>query len=615
MPRYTGEEPMDPPVTPSPDRPTPLSVHPDGIPEELKARDSWVVWNYESRGGQWTKPPYRADQPHRKADSTNSDTWCSYGTALASYEDGKADGIGFIPVEGLVGIDLDHCRNSQTGEIDPYQMRIVNQANSRTEITVSGEGLRIFLRARMTTTRRRAEGLEIYPGGGGRYFTTTGLHLTGTPTTIESRQGELEFICSEYLPERTASSTSTTAAQYLAPSDNPSVNLNDAELIIRARGAKNGDAFSRLWDGDIAGHESHSEADLALASHLAYWTDRESTRMDRLFRMSGLMRDKWDERHGEQTYGERTITKAISTSVGRRQPSTGQPSTGVDDQDELAAIEAKANARQTLNELLNDIRTFIKRYLVLRDYEIDILTVWAVHTFCIEAFDYTPYLAITSATPSAGKTRVLEVLDLLIDDGTHQKSWLTASTTKAVLVRKIDSLHPVLLLDETDGAFTGNQEYAAALRSILNSGYSRRSGIASLCVGAQHDWKDFETFCCKAFAGIGHAHLPDTILTRSIPIEMKRKKRNEAVEKMRHREALQLATPIRKRIAAWAAPQISALKTARPQLPPGLDGRAEDICEPLVIIADMGGQRVVWKDTAGADRTLEQDRPRDREPF
>ena len=315
MPRRTCEEPMEPPVAPCSDRPTPLSVNPDGIPQEFKDHDSWVVWKYESRGGLWTKPPYRADQPHQKADSTKPDTWCPYRTALASYEEGKAEGIGFIPVKGLVGIDLDHCRNPQTGEIDLPAMRIVDQAKSHTEITVSGEGLRIFLRARLTTTRRRSERLEIYPGGGGRYFTTTGVHLKGTPTTIESRQGELEAICSEYLPEPTSSSRSRstkTAPQHVGAS----VSFNDAELITLARDAKNGDAFSRLWVGDTSGYDSHSEADLALASHLAFRTDRDPSRMDSLFRMSGLMRDKWDEPHGEHTYGDRTITKAISTSTG-----------------------------------------------------------------------------------------------------------------------------------------------------------------------------------------------------------------------------------------------------------------------------------------------------------
>ena len=252
---------------------------------------------------------------------------------------------------------------------------------------------------------------------------------------------------------------------------------------------------------------------------------------------------------------------------------------------------AVIGAQRELAQLLGDIKAFIRRHVVVTEHELVMLTAWFVHTFCIDAFFFTLYLAITSATPSAGKTRVLEVLDLLIDDGSHNKAWLTATTTKAVLVRKIDALQSVLLLDETDGAFKGNQEYAEAFRFILNSGHSRRSGIASLCVGPQHDWKDFKTFCPKAFAGIGRKNLPDTVLSCSIPIEMKRKRRDERVEKLRYREALEIVTHIRERIEAWVTPQIiSALKAARPELPPGLDGRAEDGCEPLLVIADMAGE-------------------------
>ena len=151
-------------------------------------------------------------------------------------------------------------------------------------------------------------------------------------------------------------------------------------------------------------------------------------------------------------------------------------------------------------DLIQKRGTYETAQRVLRDCHFDILAVRVLHTFCIDALFFTLYLAITSAIPSAGKTRMLEVLDLLIDDGSHNKAWLTASTTKAVLVRKIDAVQPVLLLDGTDGAFKGNQEYAEALRVILNQGYSRSSGIASLCVGPQHDYKDFRIFCPKAFA-------------------------------------------------------------------------------------------------------------------
>ena len=98
----------------------------------------------------------------------------------------------------------------------------------------------------------------------------------------------------------------------------------------------------------------------------------------------------------------------------------------------------------------------------------------------------------------SGKTRLLEVLELIV-----AKPWYTARVTAAVLVRKIDSAMPTLLLDETDAAFKGEPEYAEALRGILNSGH-RRGAVASLCVGkgAVIETKDFRTFCPKALAGI-----------------------------------------------------------------------------------------------------------------
>jgi putative DNA primase/helicase len=85
---------------------------------------------------------------------------------------------------------------------------------------------------------------------------------------------------------------------------------DDRELLERAFTAKNGTEFTRLWNGDTSGQTSHSEADLALCSHLAYWTGGDAARIDSLFRRSGLYRNKWDERRGDQTYGERTIGKA-----------------------------------------------------------------------------------------------------------------------------------------------------------------------------------------------------------------------------------------------------------------------------------------------------------------
>jgi len=125
-----------------------------------------------------------------------------------------------------------------------------------------------------------------------------------------------------------------------------------------------------------------------------------------------------------------------------------------------------------------------------------------------------------------------------------------------VLPRKIDAECPTLLLDESDTAFNGNKEYAEALRGLLNSGH-RRGGKTTICVTQANavSYRDFETFCPKAIAGIGE--LPDTVADRSIPIRLKRARPGE-VERFRRRDAEGLAIVLREALAAWAEAKVAS---------------------------------------------------------
>ena len=96
--------------------------------------------------------------------------------------------------------------------------------------------------------------------------------------------------------------------------------LSDDSVIAKASEAKNGEKFCRLWSGDITGYPSHSEADAALASMLAFWCGGDAGQIDRLFRQSGLMREKWDELRGADTYGNLTIAKALSGMTDSYKP-------------------------------------------------------------------------------------------------------------------------------------------------------------------------------------------------------------------------------------------------------------------------------------------------------
>jgi hypothetical protein len=234
-------------------------------------------------------------------------------------------------------------------------------------------------------------------------------------------------------------------------------------------------------------------------------------------------------------------------------------------------------------EVLERLVSFIRRYVSLSEEQALLSALWVVHTHTFDAADTTPYLNVKSAEKRSGKTRLLEVLSLLAAG-----SWLTGRVTAAVLVRKVAAEAPTLLLDESDAAFKGEREYAETLRGVLNAGF-RRGGVASLCVGqgANITYEDFPVFCPKVIAGIGK--LPDTVADRSIPIELRRRRPSEKVERFRLRKVGPEALPIFRDVRAWAQAHLDSLSAAEPDLPDELDDRAQDIMEPLLAIADQVG--------------------------
>jgi hypothetical protein len=232
-----------------------------------------------------------------------------------------------------------------------------------------------------------------------------------------------------------------------------------------------------------------------------------------------------------------------------------------------------------LGEVLDELAGFVRRFVVMSPAQADAVALWIVHTHVFGAAAQTPYLAISSAEKRSGKTRLLEVLELLV-----ARPWLTGRVTAAVLARKVDAERPTLLLDESDAAFKGEKEYAEALRGLLNTGH-RRGGKSTVCVGqgAELSYKDFSTYSAKAIAGIGK--LPDTVADRSLPIRLERRAPDEQAERFHRRDAEIEAEPLRAALASIAI-LVQELEDARPDLPAELDDRAQDAAEPLLAIAD-----------------------------
>lgn len=243
----------------------------------------------------------------------------------------------------------------------------------------------------------------------------------------------------------------------------------------------------------------------------------------------------------------------------------------------IAAPEAPPAVRP-----LEKLQALISRYVVMSDEERLVVALWVVHTHCVAEFEQTPYLTVTSPQRQCGKSRLLELLELLVP-----RPGTTVMPSEAIVFRKIDAEMPTLLLDEVDAIFAPKTaDRYEGLRAILNSGH-RRGNPVSRCVNFGADLVDFQVYCAKVLAGIGV--LPATITDRSIPIRLERKLRSERVERFRRREASALAEPVRAGIAEWAAENGPSLAMARPEMPDELSDRMQEGCEPLVAIADALG--------------------------
>ncbi|HKC93296.1 MAG TPA: hypothetical protein VKB81_04660 [Nitrospira sp.] len=274
------------------------------IPAFLKQLPQWVCWRPKPNGSRMEKIPVNADNG-KLASTTDPTTWTDFRTAIGAAHANAEHGIGYVLHRdaGIVGVDLDKCRDADTGHLDPWADEVVRRLNTYTEISPSGTGLHLLMRGTLPPGSRKKGRVEAYEHG--RFFTVTGQHLKGTPMTIEARTPELAILHARYLAD----------ARPVVPrtpiNGTPHALLSDDEILTKCRAAKNAAKFEALWQGDWSGYASQSEADSALIFMLAFYS-RDSGQLDRLFRQSRLFRDKWDERRGEQTYGEKTIMEALA---------------------------------------------------------------------------------------------------------------------------------------------------------------------------------------------------------------------------------------------------------------------------------------------------------------
>lgn len=260
--------------------------------------------------------------------SNNPDTWSDFETALRASV--RYSGIGFMFGNGIFGVDLDHVV-TDTGTFSDTAREFLQTLQSYAEYSPSGTGLHILCRGTIPPGRRRNDkkGVEIYQSG--RFFTVTGNAIPGRDAKyypLRECTQAVAVLHAKYLQAKDTEGDRQSRALYSAPCRPFATAQNKerepgpaplaAEILTKALRAKNGGKFHTLWMGDWQEwYPSQSSADLALAAMLLYWTNGDTAKADELFRQSGLMRPKWDELRGQDTYGAMTLRLASQTCKPR----------------------------------------------------------------------------------------------------------------------------------------------------------------------------------------------------------------------------------------------------------------------------------------------------------
>lgn len=236
--------------------------------------------------------------------------------------------------------------------------------------------------------------------------------------------------------------------------------------------------------------------------------------------------------------------------------------------------------------LLNQVEAFHRRFNVFpREAAYVAVALWDAHAHLLDAFDSTPRLAFLSPEPGSGKSRALELVETLVP-----QPMVAVNASAAALFRAVSGPEgrPTILFDEIDTVFGPKAGDNEELRGFLNAGH-RRSGVTYRCVGdgGNQTVQAFPSYTAVAVAGLGS--LPDTILTRSVIIRMRRRARNEHVEPFRQRLHEKEGHALRDQLAVWAEQVRGKVQGAWPEMPEGVTDRPADVWEPLIAIADAAG--------------------------
>jgi hypothetical protein len=244
-------------------------------------------------------------------------------------------------------------------------------------------------------------------------------------------------------------------------------------------------------------------------------------------------------------------------------------------------------------DLLDRVQAFAQRFICYPSNHASVShALWIAHAHMMEAWFTTPRLAVLSPEPGSGKSRVLEITALLVPNAR-----LSSNASTAYILRKVSDQQnrPTILIDEVDTVFgpaaRGNED----LRGLLNGGY-RRGATVGRCNTERGKIEpiDLATFAAVAMGGLGD--LPDTIMSRSVIIRMRKRAAGEKAEPFRPHAHEPQGDALRTELARWAASVLDRARIADPALPDCIADRNADVWEPLFAVADLAGG--AWPEAA-----------------
>ena len=382
-----------------------MEIQSNKIPKSLKEPHQWVPWRAVKQENEKTTKILMNCHTGRNGSSTNPSTWGSLNDALKACKRYNCNGIGFVFTknDSFVGIDLDHCRNPETGKIDQWAKDAIDLFKSYTEISPSGTGLHIFVKGKKPGSKCKNGDVEMYEKD--RFFTVTGNSIEGYPVTVENQQEGIDLFYNKYLADNKKVAAPGKPA-------NPQVPIK-----------YNPNLFEELKNGENAHYPSPSNADLTFCNLLVRKYGSDPNIIDKHFRESKRYRAKWDEKHSGdgRTYGQMTIDKAITGY--NRQPE-------VQAQTYIKEFIKKTDDKLTLEEILKD-KAFIE-YLAI-----------------IEGKDYAKYESILIKIQSQGlKIKEITIIRGIIKKESKKLKKHTESTAieETVISCLPDAPVPVTLL-------------------------------------------------------------------------------------------------------------------------------------------------------------------------